>query len=71
VIARSCRGRGYAPEAAAAALRYAREVLGKERVISLIRPANAASIRVAEKIGERRDGSVELFEQEAWVYASP
>jgi RimJ/RimL family protein N-acetyltransferase len=71
VIARSRWGRGYAPEAAAVALSYARDVLRKERVISLIRPANAASIRVAEKIGERRDGSVELFEQEAWVYASP
>jgi RimJ/RimL family protein N-acetyltransferase len=71
VIARSHWGRGYAPEAAAVALRYAREMLGKARVISLIRPANAASIRVAEKIGQRRDGAVELFEQEAWVYASP
>lgn len=71
VIARSRRGRGYAPEAASAALRYAREVLGKARVISLIRPANAASIRVAEKIGEERSGAVELFEQETWVYATP
>lgn len=71
VIEGSRRGRGYAPEAATAALRYAREVLGKARVISLIRPSNAASIRVAEKIGERRDGSVHLFEQEAWVYATP
>ena len=71
MIDRSRWGRGYAPEAAAVALRFAREVLRKERVISLIRPANAASIRVAEKIGLRRDGSLQLFEQEALVYASP
>lgn len=70
MIDRSHWGRGYAPEAAAVALRYARDVLRKERVISLIRPANTASIRVAEKIGQRHDGSVQLFEQEALVYAS-
>jgi RimJ/RimL family protein N-acetyltransferase len=69
MIDRGRWGRGYAPEAAAAALNYARESLGRERVISLIRPANAASIRVAEKLGGRREGSLQLFEQEAWVYA--
>ena len=71
MIDRSRWGRGYAPEAAAAALWFARDVLRKDRVISLIRPANAASIRVAEKIGARREGSLQLFEQEALVYASP
>lgn len=71
MIERSRWGRGYAPEAATAALKFARDVLRKERVISLIRPANAASIRVAEKIGSRHDGSLQLFEEEALVYASP
>jgi RimJ/RimL family protein N-acetyltransferase len=71
VIVRSRWGRGYAPEAAAVALRYAREELGQEQVISLIRPQNAASIRVAEKIGERHRGSVELFGEEVLLYASP
>jgi RimJ/RimL family protein N-acetyltransferase len=71
MIDRSRWGRGYAPEAADVALRFARDVLRRERVISLIRPANAASIRVAEKIGLRRDGSLQLLEQEALVYASP
>ena len=71
VIERSRWGRGYAPEAAAAALRFAREILQQERVISLIRPANAASIRVAEKIGHRHQGSVKLFDQEALIYGSP
>jgi RimJ/RimL family protein N-acetyltransferase len=71
VIERSRWGRGYAPEAAAVALRYAREELGQDQVISLIRPGNAGSIRVAEKIGERHRGSVELFGEEALLYASP
>jgi RimJ/RimL family protein N-acetyltransferase len=71
VVERSRWGRGYAPEAAGAALQYAREILGQERVISLIRPANAASIRVAEKIGHRHQGSLVLFEKEALIYGSP
>jgi RimJ/RimL family protein N-acetyltransferase len=71
IIGRSRWGRGYAPEAAAVALRYARDTLRQDRVISLIRPANAASIRVAEKIGQRHQGSLELFEQEALIYAIP
>jgi len=40
-------GKGYAREGAAAALRYARETLGRTEITSIIRPANAASIQVA------------------------
>ena len=71
VIERTRWGRGYAPEAAAVALRYAHETLGRDRVISLIRPLIKASIRVAEKIGQRHEGSVQLFDKEALIYASP
>jgi RimJ/RimL family protein N-acetyltransferase len=46
-------GKGYAPEAARACLDYAFDEMKRTRVISLIDPQNAASIRVAEKIGER------------------
>ena len=46
-------GCGYATEGGAAAMRYAFEVLGVPRVVSLIHPENAASIRVAERLGER------------------
>ena len=63
------RGRSYAPEVAAVALRYARDILRQPRVISPIRPLNAASIRVARKIGQRPQGAVELSEQEALIYA--
>jgi RimJ/RimL family protein N-acetyltransferase len=47
------RGRGYAPEAGGAAMRYAFEVVGADHVISLIADDNASSRRVAEKLGER------------------
>ena len=60
-LARPAWGRGYAREGAAAALAHARDTLGRTDVISLIRPANARSIRVAESLGAVRDGTVELF----------
>src|SRR5262245_7559637 len=64
--------RGYGPwaveERASGALEYAFTELGQPRVISLIRPGNAASVRVAERIGERLEGRVNLFGSEALVY---
>lgn len=71
VLARPFWGRGYATEAARAALEYARAVLGRVRVISLIQPGNAASIRVAERLGATADGSVNLNGHTANVYAYP
>ena len=53
-------GRGYATEAARAAVRYAFEELRAPRVISLITPANVRSIAVAERLGERLDGEISL-----------
>ena len=46
-------GHGYAPEAGRALAAYAADVLGLARVYAVIDPDNAASIRVAEKIGMR------------------
>ena len=51
LLARERWGRGLATEGARASLAYAFEALRAQRVISLIRPENAASIRVAEKLG--------------------
>lgn len=53
LVARARWGCGFASEGGAASLAYAFEVLGAERVISVIEPPNTASIRVAEKLGER------------------
>jgi len=52
-IRRDCWGRGYATEAARACMRYGFETLGLGKLISLIRPENLQSRRVAEKNGLR------------------
>lgn len=48
-------GRGYATEAATAALDAAFSVLGLTEVCSLPEPGNLASVRVCERLGMRRD----------------
>jgi RimJ/RimL family protein N-acetyltransferase len=50
-LKRSAWGKGYATEAAMPVLDHAFRTLGLDRVIADINPHNAASIRVAEKIG--------------------
>jgi RimJ/RimL family protein N-acetyltransferase len=68
LLRRASWGKGYATEGARAALDFAFTRLGRPEVISLIRPDNAPSIRVAERIGERLDGPVDLMGQTALVY---
>lgn len=51
-------GNGYATEAARAALRYAFEELGLDRIVAAILPENQRSVRVAERAGLRRIGTV-------------
>ena len=54
------RARGFALEAASAALVYAREVLGLPRLYAIVDPDNAASIRVLEKLGMRFEQAIRL-----------
>jgi RimJ/RimL family protein N-acetyltransferase len=61
LLARSYWGRGFATEAARAALGWAFTQLGQPEVISLIYPDNAASIRVATRLGERLADRIELM----------
>jgi RimJ/RimL family protein N-acetyltransferase len=68
-IARPHWGKGYATEAALATRDWGFSALGLKRIASFIRPENERSIRVAEKIGERPDGSVALFGKDALRYA--
>jgi RimJ/RimL family protein N-acetyltransferase len=68
MLRRSFWGRGYATEGARAALEYAFTRLQQEQVISLIRPENAASIRVAQRLGERLVGPTDLMGRTALVY---
>ena len=44
-------------------------MLGEEKVISVIHPENAASIRVAEKIGERFDRTEDVRGQKRLIYS--
>ena len=55
-LAPHARGQGYAIEAAAAATAWTFERLDVARIVSVIHPDNAASRRVAERLGERRTG---------------
>lgn len=52
--------RGFASEAAAAALDYARSTLGLSRIVGLVTPQNVASIRVLEKLGLRFEKLIRL-----------
>jgi RimJ/RimL family protein N-acetyltransferase len=68
VLRRPFWGRGYATEGARAALPFAFTRLGRPHVISLIHPENAASIRVAQRLGECPVGSTEVMGKPALVY---
>lgn len=65
------RGKGYAPEAAFAAIRWTFDQFPKlSRIISVIDPKNAGSQAVARKIGEENSGEIfELwdFRLEIWA----
>src|SRR5437763_15720557 len=67
MLRRSFWGRGYATEGARAALQFAFTRLGQPHVISLIRAENAASIRVAQRLGERLLGPTEVMGKPALV----
>lgn len=68
VLGRAWWGHGYATEAAREALRYAFEDLDRDHVISLIRPDNHPSIRVAERLGERLEGETEFMGGRTLIY---
>lgn len=60
MLARPHWGKGYAFEAARAAFAHAFDTLQWPRVISLIDPENRRSIALAERLGERLVGEVEI-----------
>jgi RimJ/RimL family protein N-acetyltransferase len=70
-LTRSAWGRGYAREGAAAALKYARETLGRKVITSIIRPANTGSIRVAQSLGAVAAETVEFFGAPSVVWRYP
>jgi RimJ/RimL family protein N-acetyltransferase len=54
-LAREHWGRGYAPEAAGAAVRHGFEVAGLDEIVSFTSVGNVRSRRVMEKLGMTRD----------------
>jgi RimJ/RimL family protein N-acetyltransferase len=61
-------GRGYATEAASRWLSVAFGELALDEVVALAEPANAASLRVLDKLGMRRDGERIAFGRPHAVY---
>jgi RimJ/RimL family protein N-acetyltransferase len=56
------RGMGYACEAAAAVLKFAKQSLGLDRIVALTAPDNHGSMKVLEKLGFEFQGMVHLRE---------
>jgi RimJ/RimL family protein N-acetyltransferase len=67
-LARNYRGQGLATEAARACLDYAFSNLGLQRVMSLIRPENLPSRRVAERNGMSVEKETIFFGMPHLVY---
>ena len=64
VLARSAWGHGYAVEAARVVVAYGFEELRLHRIFVEIDPRNVASLRVAEKVGLRREAH---FLENSWL----
>jgi RimJ/RimL family protein N-acetyltransferase len=67
-LGRAWWGHGYATEAARALLDAAFGELGLDEVVAVADPANAASIRVLDKLGMERVGSREAYGREHVLY---
>ncbi len=68
LLGRQFWGRGYATEAARAAMDWGFREIGFEDLISLIDPANHASIAVATRLGEVLRGETEIMGHHVLVY---
>lgn len=68
LLSRSYWGRGYATEAARAAMDWGFTRREEPQVISLIYPDNAASIEVATRLGERLADRIELLGKPVLLY---
>jgi len=62
-------GRGFAAEGASASIEHGFSLVGLDRLISLIFPENARSIRLAERLGERFESDFHLAGHRLLVYS--
>jgi RimJ/RimL family protein N-acetyltransferase len=69
MLARPFWGRGLATEAGQVCLNYGFESFGFTRIISCIHPENHRSIAVAKRLGEKQEGTTEMFGKPALIYA--
>ncbi len=69
LFAKNCWGKGIASEISIAALDYGFKVLNLEKVIGLVYPQNAASIRVIEKMGMKFDKEAEFWGVKLLMYS--
>lgn len=68
LLGREHWGRGHAHEAVLAVLEQAFGPMRRESAISLVRPANERSMRLAERLGATLDDRIEFMGGEALVY---
>jgi len=68
-LGRDFWGKGYATEAAGAVRDYALNGLGADRVIALIIHGNAASEKVARKLGLEHERDIKLGRRDAQLFA--
>jgi RimJ/RimL family protein N-acetyltransferase len=69
LVDRARWGEGFASEGGAAAMTHAFLRVAAKRLISVIEPANAASIRVAEKLGEHFEREQQLQGKRVHIYS--
>lgn len=64
-------GQGYASEAAARVFDYASSIMPFRRIVSVIHPDNAPSIKIAKKNGAKLENKVMLMGQECFRFIWP
>jgi RimJ/RimL family protein N-acetyltransferase len=69
LIDRDRWGEGFATEGGRAAMQFAFDRLNLEHISSVIRPQNAPSIRVAERLGMQPERSMQLNGLDVVIYA--
>lgn len=62
------RRSGYAFEAASAVLAHGRREFGMERILAIVSPENAGSIRLLEKLGLKQEGKVRMADDEEEIF---
>lgn len=68
---RICWGQGYASEAAARVFEYASSTMKFRRIVSVIHPDNAPSIKIAKRCGAQHENNVNQMGHECFRFVWP